>query len=224
MTVWTRSAPARYHMDKSSLWIVAGSGVFLGLAAFGSAESLLASVGFALALGFLLRGVKGRIGGFRSWSPNTLKWTIFGAGGGLVLGVIYAVPRAITSVVTEPVDKAGGITILAGIAFGFVSQLARSSALEEPIYRGFLWGALRRARMTDWVACVIQAVLFAAAHRGYGVSGPWYITTALLGGVFFGLLAWRSRSLIPSMVAHALYNTVQVPLLVILSEVFRQYR
>lgn len=73
--------------------------------------------------------------------------------------------------------------------------------VEETVFRGILFGALR-VRMRLPVAAVTSAAIFAAAH-GYGVAG--------FVSVFWSGLVWawayeRTRSVLPGMAAHALNN------------------
>jgi uncharacterized protein len=73
--------------------------------------------------------------------------------------------------------------------------------LEEIVFRGLLYGTLRR-RLGWPAAAVLTAAVFAAAH-GYGVAG--------FGSVFASGLMWsvayeKTGSLLPGMAAHAANN------------------
>ena len=72
---------------------------------------------------------------------------------------------------------------------------------EEIIFRGILLGGLLRMRCRPWLAILISALAFAAMH-GYGLK--------MLGctgfGILCGWLFWRTRSLLPSIVAHIINN------------------
>jgi membrane protease YdiL (CAAX protease family) len=73
--------------------------------------------------------------------------------------------------------------------------------LEEIVFRGLLYGTLRR-RLGWPLAAVLSAAVFAAAH-GYGVAG--------FGSVFASGLMWavayeKTGSLLPGMAAHAANN------------------
>jgi len=73
--------------------------------------------------------------------------------------------------------------------------------LEEFVFRGLLYGTLRR-RLGWPVAAVLSAAVFAGAH-GYGVAG--------FGSVFASGLMWavayeKTGSLLPGMAAHAANN------------------
>jgi hypothetical protein len=73
--------------------------------------------------------------------------------------------------------------------------------VEETVFRGILFGALRTWMSMPLAACA-SGLVFAAAH-GYGVSG--------FVSVFLSALVWawayeRTRSLVPGMIAHGLNN------------------
>ncbi|HLC03180.1 MAG TPA: type II CAAX endopeptidase family protein [Anaerolineales bacterium] len=71
---------------------------------------------------------------------------------------------------------------------------------EEPIYRGFILQAWLRRGM--WVGIMLSGFLFGLLHSQIAPLLP--IT---LLGMVLGLLAYRSRSVLSSIVAHASYNT-----------------
>jgi membrane protease YdiL (CAAX protease family) len=90
-----------------------------------------------------------------------------------------------------------------------VQQMLYAGIAEEPFFRGFLWGALRRAGWKDVWIWALQAALFWLAHIYWlGRSPVSFWVLVPLGGLVFGILAWRSRSIAVSMVAHGLANGV----------------
>lgn len=88
-------------------------------------------------------------------------------------------------------------------------QLVYAGIAEEPFFRGFLWGALRRSGWKNGWILIFQTILFMIGHiyyfRGLPVSF-WVVVP--LGGLITGLLAWRSRSIATSMVGHGFFNAV----------------
>lgn len=72
---------------------------------------------------------------------------------------------------------------------------------EEIAFRGVLLGGLLRMRCRPWLAILISALAFGAVH-GDGLK--------MLGctgfGILCGWLFWRTRSLLPSIVAHIINN------------------
>jgi membrane protease YdiL (CAAX protease family) len=82
---------------------------------------------------------------------------------------------------------------------------------EEFFFRGFLFGALRRWRVTiaghdigTWVAAVITGILFGLAHTG-SASSQYLVPLGFLGFVLC-LVRWRTRSLYPCIALHSINN------------------
>jgi sodium transport system permease protein len=76
---------------------------------------------------------------------------------------------------------------------------------EETLFRGLIYGALERSGAR--VALIGSTLLFALAHGSVYRLVP----TAMLG-LAMGLLRWRSNSLLPSTIFHALHNGLAVTL------------
>jgi membrane protease YdiL (CAAX protease family) len=72
---------------------------------------------------------------------------------------------------------------------------------EESLFRGFLYSSLRRA-MPVIPAMLISAVLFAGCHFDAGGFVPLFTL-----GCIFAFIFERTKSIIPSMVAHGLWNS-----------------
>jgi membrane protease YdiL (CAAX protease family) len=91
----------------------------------------------------------------------------------------------------------------------FVYQLGMAAVTEEPLFRGFLWGHLRKAGWNEWGIWLFQALLFMLGHIYYLPQLPisfWVIVP--VGGLVFGLLAWKSRTIASSMAAHGFVNAL----------------
>jgi membrane protease YdiL (CAAX protease family) len=94
---------------------------------------------------------------------------------------------------------------------------------EEILFRGFLLTHLRRITRSWVVAVLISSTLFAAMHIGDDVGSQNLATVVPLfamGVVCSIFTIWR-RSLIPAIVGHALFNSVQLVLLQFYPEEFR---
>ena len=93
------------------------------------------------------------------------------------------------------------------IALGLMAVVA-APIVEELIFRGVVMRGLRSV-MPAWLCIGAQGVLFGAAHfdpsRGVGNIGLVIILSSV--GVMFGGSAYLLRRLAPTMVAHALFNT-----------------
>jgi uncharacterized protein len=90
---------------------------------------------------------------------------------------------------------------------------------EEFFFRGFLFGVLRRMRVTiagrqagPWVAAVITGILFGLAHTGSVSSDQFLIPLGFLGFVLC-LVRWWSGSLYPCMALHSFNNSLALGVL-----------
>ena len=158
---------------------------------------LLAPAGLGFADGFGLR--PGREG----WLPLARTAAIL-AGAGIAVDIVLGLiseAAGVPSHWTEWFDEdlawgSGGIVV--GSLLGTV---VFAPLLEEIVFRGLLYGTLRR--WMGWpAAAVLSSTIFAAAH-GYGAAG--------FGSVFASGLMWaiayeKTRSLVPGMIAHAANN------------------
>lgn len=92
----------------------------------------------------------------------------------------------------------------------FVALVVLPAFVEEVLFRGFLFGSLRRYIPVRWAA-IVTAVVFGAAHLEYLASGPlnWSaaIDTAVLS-LFLTYAVVHSKSLWPAILLHGLKNAV----------------
>ncbi len=84
---------------------------------------------------------------------------------------------------------------------------------EEFFFRGFLFGLLRRMRVSvagrelgPWIAAVVVGLLFGLAH--YDSAQPQYLVPLGFLGFVLCILRWRTRSLYPCMALHSINNCV----------------
>jgi membrane protease YdiL (CAAX protease family) len=93
-------------------------------------------------------------------------------------------------------------------AFTFLATIA-APFMEEFVYRGFLFNALARYAPV-WLAAIVSGVLFGLSHGSASAFLP------LAGsGVVLAYVYRRSGSLTASMLTHALFNLINVALIVV---------
>lgn len=146
-------------------------------------------------------------------------WSTLGAAlGGLI--VMYAALLVLALVVsllagtssetmTEPTRE---IQDLLGVpSWGMIFFVAASAGiLEEILFRGFLLTRLR-VILRSWIAAVVVGiVLFASLHIW---EGPWAVMLILPVGLVLSILFIRRRNLAASMLAHFLFNFLQLTLM-----------
>lgn len=92
-----------------------------------------------------------------------------------------------------------GVLVLMAVAVVIMAPIA-----EEALFRGILFGSLRPVWSFGW-ANIVAAVVFGAAHMDATLFIPLAIAGMILNGVYA-----KTRSLIPSTIAHASLNALAV--------------
>lgn len=203
--IWMeRNRLADYHIDAIAVIIIAlGPLMYQQIGTL--PRILMAIVGAGLVVGLLVTRTKlGKI------SLRNIKWILIGIAAGVLTGIAVSYFRSLqvsTPAVNEP--SIIGITII--FLSNFSRQLLNAAVFEEPFFRGCLWGVLKKYKCNETVIWLIQAGLFWLGHLYCFGEAPysfWIIVP--LGGLVLGLLAWRSRSITTSMIAHGIINSIYI--------------
>ncbi len=171
------------------------------------------SIPFALflLLWFALMSV-GLIAGGIVWLTKTswseLGWTQKGLLKSIGLGLLGFVLLYINVIVWEmlkgntdpPVMFSPSLTRLLVVIF-FAFGLA--AWVEENLYRGYLQPLLA-GKMSIWLAVIVQAVIFSAAHLGYSTHLLDFGSTFVVG-LILGWLRGRESGLVAPFIAHGLF-------------------
>lgn len=87
----------------------------------------------------------------------------------------------------------------------FVAIALVAPALEELLFRGFLFGVLRARGIRAGIVIVVTTMVFTALHTQYEFHD---LAGVLLIGLLFGWARLRFDSVVPAMAMHALGNTI----------------
>lgn len=147
------------------------------------------------------------------------KWIFIAVVVGVCVGIIVGYLNGLQGVSEVTISRHRSLLEVSSLVFSFKSwltilplfliQLSNAAALEEPLFRGFLWGYLRILGWKDEWILPLQALLFWVGHIYYWGEAPYSLWIMVpLSGIVLGLLAWRSRSITTSMVAHGLINSI----------------
>jgi membrane protease YdiL (CAAX protease family) len=112
---------------------------------------------------------------------------------------IQLLPNSPNTQCTTVRDQYGGYVAVAIPLVCVIAPLA-----EESIFRGFIYGWLRR-HLTVLPALVIGAAIFSAAHLVLVLALPLFAV-----GIILGLLYEYSDSLLPGAIVHGLFNLVGI--------------
>lgn len=81
---------------------------------------------------------------------------------------------------------------------------------EECLFRGLMFGTLRRTSLGIGGAAAISAILWALLHANYSIYG---VTAITLIGIYLALVRERTGSLLTPIVCHGVYNSLIVLIL-----------
>lgn len=94
-------------------------------------------------------------------------------------------------------------------------EVALVAVWEELIFRGFLWRQLQVWKLPAAAAILIQAAVFVVPH--YVPHEPFSrpalplnIAMTFAQGAVWGIVRWRSKSILPGVVGHAIHNVLTV--------------
>lgn len=122
----------------------------------------------------------------------------------LIRGFLLPGPSEQLEDMQELINSAEGLQGLVLLVFSIALV---PGAVEELLFRGFVQGGLL-GRWHPAVAIVVSSLLFGAAHLDLHQS----VNAGVLG-LWLGILAWRSGSLVPSMLCHAANNLIALSLM-----------
>jgi uncharacterized protein len=97
----------------------------------------------------------------------------------------------------------GRLTLTSAVPFVLFIGLAPGFA-EEMFFRGYMQRRLSLG-LSPWIAILITSALFGVVHLN-----PPQVVFAFLLGAWLGVIAWRTGSIWPGIVAHAAWNSMSV--------------
>jgi membrane protease YdiL (CAAX protease family) len=135
---------------------------------------------------------------------EVLPWLLIAIAIGICIGILGGFILRLQSSVRNPNHPSVPLFIVS-----FFAQLGNAAAMEEPLFRGFLWGYLKNIRWKDYWIWIFQALLFMLGHIYYlGVYNYSFWIIVPFDALILGFIAWRSRSIGTSMIAHGLFNSL----------------
>jgi len=174
--------------------------------------SALPLLGLTLAFWLIQRQTKAEIG-LVLGSPRDYGLALSYPAVVLGLAVLVAFLAGALSPAETNWSKVVGVGILAQSAIASLMVLLT----EEGFFRGWLWGAFRRAEFSHAKTLAITSLLFTAWHVSAVTSGtdyglPWpqvpvYLANAMLLGLIWGLMRLISGSAVVASVSHAVWNS-----------------
>ncbi|MBQ0141209.1 MAG: CPBP family intramembrane metalloprotease [Prevotellaceae bacterium] len=136
-----------------------------------------------------------------SWKyvPYILFASIVGILACNILSEYLNLPNTIQDTIIDMIDKADGILAIAIIG----------PAAEEILFRGAICEQMLRSGAKPWTAILVSALIFGIVHLN-----PAQIPFATILGIMFGILYYKTKSLIPSIILHIINNSLAVLMII----------
>ncbi|MBX9694530.1 MAG: CPBP family intramembrane metalloprotease, partial [Cyanobacteria bacterium] len=153
--------------------------------------------------GIKLKMKSGKLGPFRLVLAGVLTW--FAAVPVIMVSTVIATKlgsQGSTNPIVPIVLAAAKDGNPLGSVLFFIALGVLPALCEETLFRGFLYTTLRRTRGA-FTSIVISAALFSLVHMDLGGAIQLFAL-----GFLFAFVFERTKSLIPSMVAHCMWNSV----------------
>jgi hypothetical protein len=211
---WERDRLADFHIDRLALSIII---LFkpvqtIVLATWGFSDHPLtfprwpSLILWGIAIGLLLALwlTRPRLPKF---SKASFGWLGLGILAGLATVLLLGYPMSLQITPNPSLKQFSIFSLLLPGVRDFFYQLGYAAVTEEPLFRGFLWGYLRKAGWKNVWIWLFQTGLFMLGHIYYVTQLPisfWLIVPA--GALVLGALAWRSKTISSSLAAHATLN------------------
>ena len=148
--------------------------------------------------------------GFRAAGSNSRSrtWLVVGLLVGIFLSILENLPTFRSMLANNTNLAQTQLTsVLYSTSLNVLYHLGFAPINEEPLFRGFLWGYLRQLKWKEHLIWLFQALLFTSAHLYLAGQFPLRFWVFIpVAGLLFGFLTWRSRSIAPAMLAHAMVN------------------
>lgn len=102
-----------------------------------------------------------------------------------------------SSFMTDTYQTAGWLPLL------WIAVVFFAPVFEETFFRGFLFAGLERSRIGALGTIVLTSIVWASLHLQYNLIG---MATIVILGLVLGTVRFKTRSLWPTIMIHALWN------------------
>jgi membrane protease YdiL (CAAX protease family) len=103
-------------------------------------------------------------------------------------------------------SKVDNILVIIPFILAFISSMSQSVILEEPIFRGFLFGYLTEKKVKPYLVIIITGFLFWISHIASYEKVTFFFIYLPVVSLFLGVITYKSKSILPAIICHGLWN------------------
>ena len=194
-----------FHLERLTLYIFIFSSLFRRRLGVNGEEYFLLVIG--------LTGISTIVAMFVNKSririPKTNSgWVLTG----LLVGIIGTIPISLIQAWQSqlfnmwPYNSFLSDNISLDIVRQIIYDLSFASLIEEMLFRGFIWGYLRKLGWAENRAFWVQGILFWVSHFGRLRTPLTFLLSIPLATFIYSKLTLRSKQVFPSVVSHLIVN------------------
>jgi hypothetical protein len=137
---------------------------------------------------------------------NSVSWLSFMVWAAIGFSVAFLLNYFPSLIINGKLEIKNNIVV---ILYTFVHEMTHASLYEEPLFRGFLPIYLIKHGWSEKYAWIFQGVLFWLAHIYYLPDFYTFWIAVPIITIILSFLAWKNKSILPGIAAHAAYNAVR---------------
>ena len=115
-----------------------------------------------------------------------------------IIQIFFPMP----DIILEAIETSLKINSISDFLIITISAVFLAAFCEELLFRGFLQTSLENT-FDITKAIMLTALIFAIVH-----FNPWWTIQLILFGIFLGVVAWKTNSIIPSIIIHFMNNAI----------------
>lgn len=132
----------------------------------------------------------------------SLKWLFIS----IIAGILFATIMGITyQSFTNHTTMEASLPIF---IYLLITQLNNAALSEEPLFRGFIWGYLKKRNWKEHWILLFQASIFSLGHIYYLPDLPIAFLGTFAAGLVLGFIVLKSKSISTSIIVHGLINSM----------------
>lgn len=117
-----------------------------------------------------------------------------------LVSLVFPVPELLLSTIKNLMR----VTTATELILVFTSAVLVAGIFEEMLFRGFFQQAFENSRMDLTYAIFLTALVFSLFHI------PWWYLQTTVFGIILGVMAWKSNSILPGAIVHAVNNGLNI--------------
>jgi membrane protease YdiL (CAAX protease family) len=117
-----------------------------------------------------------------------------------LISLVFPVPE----ILMKTIENLMRVNSTSELLLVFTSTVLVAGIFEEMLFRGFFQQAFENSQMDLTYSIFLTALVFSLFHI------PWWYLQTTIFGIILGVMAWKSNSILPGAIVHAVNNALNI--------------